>query len=122
MLHAIRQVTQLIEGRIAGVQIVGRRLRNRVNLAPHRVESIIRADDDSLYLLGARARMAGMFGRLVAFVDQALDLAAQGPHDLTNPISCRTGLFGKALYLTGDNSKATPGLARPRRLDAGIQR
>src|SRR3954447_6123676 len=122
MLHAIRQLTQLTERRVAGIQIVSRGLRNGVNLTPHRVERIIRADDDTLHLLGARAGMAGMFGRLVAFVDQALDLAAQGPDDVTDPISGRTGLFSEALYLTGDDSKATPGLPRPRRLDAGIQR
>src|SRR4051812_6474032 len=117
MLHAIRQITQLTERRVAGIQIVGRGLCNGVNLTPHRGERIIRADDDSLYLLGARAGMAGMSGRLVAFVDQALDLAAQGPDDVTDPIRGRTGLFSQALDLTGDDREASPGLARPRRLD-----
>src|SRR5882757_169510 len=115
MLHALGQIAQLVERRIARIQVVGRRLRDRIDLTADGVECIIRADDDTLDLLGAGAGMAGMFGCLVALVDQTFDLATERAHDLTDPIRCRTRLFSEALHLTGNNGKTTPGLTRARR-------
>ena len=121
-IDALGETAEFVDHHVAMGEIGGGGLRDVVDLAADAGEAVLHAYDDALDLRGTFAGALGPQRGVAALADQAADLAVKIAHGIADRLGGLARRFGEALYLGGNDGKASSRRTGARGLDGGVQR
>ncbi len=120
-IHPCRQALELLQRRIAALQVARGGAGDRIDLLANGGECLMRTHDDSVHFLRGLRGLRGMFGSAAALPNHSVYLGAQLLHDVADANRSGARLLGERLDFTGNDCKAAPRLTGACRLDACVE-